>query len=119
MQHSFSNTAAAASYKEVKKILLLAPATNAGRLLIQKEIAKFRGEVYAVVGEKDNVVGADSAEFFCNLALNAKLRRHVVIPNCDHQFRGTVNGQIFGKAPFWAFAGDKTFPSLEVGPILY
>src|SRR3989344_1351842 len=46
-------------------------------------------------------------------------RHLVVLPNCDHQFRGRVNGQIMSKAPLWAFAGEATFPSPEGGTVLY
>ena len=44
-----------------------------------------------------------------------------MIPNCDHQFKGEVNGRIMSQAPFYAFAtGDKpAFPDPNGGIKLY
>lgn len=52
-------------------------------------------------------------------ASDARKKALVVIPDCDHQFQGLVNGKIMSKAPFWAFADDESFPSPEGGTILY
>jgi pimeloyl-ACP methyl ester carboxylesterase len=110
--------AVAGEYRAVKKILLMAPSTNAAQTIVKKRFPQFTGEVYIVVGEKDDV-SIDAAPYYYGLAKEAKRRELVVIPDCDHQFTGTINGQIMGKAPFWAFGGDTTFPSPEGGPILY
>ena len=111
--------AIAHEFDQVRKILLMAPAGNAGRKAITKGLQKFTGEVYISVGKNDLVVGPNSGQVFYDMATSASLRKLVMIPNCDHQFRGEVNGKIMSKAPFWAFAGDKTFPSPKGGIKLY
>jgi dienelactone hydrolase len=109
----------AADYPQIKKVLLLAPAVNAGKKAIEEAFGKFQGEVYIAVGEDDECVGKEAGEYFLALATNASKKRLVVIPNCDHQFQGPVNGRILSKAPFWAFADDASFPSPEGGVLLY
>lgn len=109
--------AVASSYPQVQKILLVAPSGDAGEYV--EKLKDFRGEVYIAIGDQDEVVGVEAGQFFYDLATNAKSRELVVIPKCDHQFRGETNGRIMSKAPLWAFAGDKTFPSPENGEKLY
>jgi dienelactone hydrolase len=111
--------AVAGEYKEVKKILLMAPSKDAAQTTVKKNFAKFKGEVYIVIGDKDDVVGPLAGKIYYDLAKKASRRELIVIPDCDHQFTGTVNGQIMGNAPFWAFANDKPTLSPEGGPILY
>lgn len=106
-------------YSCVKKILLVAPSTDAGVRAIRTGLGAFGGEVYVVVGENDEIVGKDSGLLFFELATGAKSRKLVAVPNCDHQFRGGINGRILSKAPLWAFAGDDSFPSPSGGIKLY
>lgn len=108
--------AIAADYDQVKKILLVAPSGDSGRI---QELKRFKGEVYITIGANDEIVGAQAGQFFYDLATNALRRKLEIISNCDHQFRGRVNGMIMSKAPLWAFAGDTTFPSPEGGKELY
>lgn len=109
----------AADYPQIKKILLLAPSVDAGKTPIEESFPRFQGEVYIAVGEYDECVGREAGDFFLALATGTRKKTLVVIPNCDHQFQGLVNGKIMSKAPFWAFAGDESFPSPEGGTILY
>ncbi|HEX9110750.1 MAG TPA: hypothetical protein VF845_04685 [Terriglobales bacterium] len=109
----------AADYPQIKKVLLLAPGVDAGKTAIEEAFGKFRGEVHIAVGENDECVGKEAGEYFLGLATGASKKTLVVIPNCDHQFQGLVNGKIISKAPFWAFADDQSFPSPEGGVILY
>lgn len=109
----------AADYPQIKKVLLLVPSVDAGKTAIEEAFSKFRGEVYIAVGQYDECVGREAGEYFLGLATGARKKSLVVIPNCDHQFQGLVNGKIMSKAPFWAFADDETFPSPEGGTILY
>ena len=109
----------AADYPQIKKILLLAPSVDAGKTSIEESFPRFQGEVYIAVGEYDECVGRKAGGFFLGLATGARKKTLVVIPNCDHQFQGLVNGKIMSKAPFWAFADDDSFPSPEGGTILY
>lgn len=92
---------------------------DAGKAAIEEAFGKFRGEVYIAVGEDDECVGREAGDYFLGLATGASKKTLVVIPNCDHQFQGSINGKIMSKAPFWAFADDESFPSPEGGVILY
>ena len=104
----------AAEYPQVTKILLMAPSGPHG-----DSLSKFSGDVYIAIGNNDTVVGSDSGGKYYELATGARTRQLVFINNCDHQFTGRVNGQIMSKAPLWAFAGDRTFPSPDGGIVLY
>jgi len=109
----------AIEYPLVKKILLMAPSGDAGKNLVESSLSKFEGEVYIAIGDRDEVVGTGAGKVFYDLATSAKKRELVIIPDCDHQFKGEINGKIMSKAPLWAFAGDETFPSAEGGIKLY
>ena len=106
-------------YAQVKKVLLIAPSVDAGKTAIEERFGRFREEVYIGVGEYDECVGKEAGEYFLGLATGARKKRLVIIPNCDHQFQGWINGKIMSKAPFWAFADDESFPSPEGGVPLY
>jgi dienelactone hydrolase len=110
--------AVAHEFSEVEKILLMAPAGDAGELLIEG-LPRFTGEVYAVVGDHDRVVGPQAADLFCAHASQASKKESVIIPYCDHQFKGEKNGKVLSLAPLWAFGDNDTFPSPEGGTILY
>ena len=109
----------AADYLQIKKILLVAPSVDAGKSAIEEGFPRFQGEVYIAIGEDDECVGKEAGDYFLKLATGATKKALVVIPNCDHQFQGWRNGKIMSKAPFWAFAGDQTFPSPDGGTVLY
>jgi dienelactone hydrolase len=109
----------AADYPQIKKVLLLAPSVDAGKDAIDEAFGKFRGEVYIAIGEDDECVGREAGNYFLGLATGARKKRLVVIPKCDHQFQGRINGKIMSKAPFWAFAADESFPSADGGMELY
>ena len=111
--------AVAGDYSAVEKILLMAPSGDVGQEAVERGLAKFRGEVYIAVGDKDEIVGPEAGRTFYDLATAAKVRKLVIVPNCNHQFFGEANGKIMSKAPLWAFAGDTTFPSPESGKVLY
>jgi fermentation-respiration switch protein FrsA (DUF1100 family) len=110
--------AVAADYPAVKKILLIAPAGDAGNRNVAN-LAHFRGEVFITVGAWDEVVGMHAGECFMELAKTATKKNLVIVPRCDHQFRGRKNGMILSKAPLWAFAEDAAYPSSEGGIALY
>ncbi|MFH0832652.1 MAG: hypothetical protein V1900_02965 [Candidatus Aenigmatarchaeota archaeon] len=109
--------AIAHEFEKVSRILLLAPSGDAGDSIVN--LGKYKGDVYITVGENDEIVGQEAGLFFYDMATGAKSRKLVIVPNCDHQFRGEINGMIMSKAPLWAFAGDKTFPNPECGIKLY
>lgn len=112
--------AVAHKYPQVGKILLMAPSGDAGQEAITKGLSQYTGECHIVIGENDELVGADAGRLFASLATAASMVRTAVIPDCDHQFRGELNGRIMSAAPLWAFlgkSGDK--PSPEDGIVLY
>ncbi len=111
--------AVAGDYSSVEKISLMAPSGDAGQDVIEKGLGKFTGEVYITVGDRDEIVGPQAGQIFYDIAHSARLRKLKIIPNCNHQFFGEVNGKIMSKVPLWAFASDNTFPSPEGGKKLY
>ena len=112
--------AGAALKSGAKKILLIAPSGDAAQDKVTASLAKYTGEVFITIGENDDTVGGErTGKAYLDMAKSARSKLLVVVPNCDHQFRGTENGKIMSKAPLWAFAGDTTFPSPDGGLILY
>lgn len=105
----------AANCPQIKKVLRLAPSVDAGKSAIEEAFGKFLGEVYIAIGQYDECVGREAGDYFLELATGARKKKLVVIPNCDHQFQGRIDGKIMSKAPFWAFAADDSFPSAEGG----
>ena len=112
--------ALASEFPSVEKILLVAPSGDAGARRIKESLPKYTGELYAVVGSHDEVVGAGAAEMFSSLAQRATVNRYYVVPDCDHQFRGETNGYIMSALPNWAFSlHGKGQPCQESGIRLY
>lgn len=105
-------------YPSVKKILLMAPSGDAGHEALEKGLSEYVGEIFIAVGANDEVVGAEVVKTFAH-HLKKTSAQCVIIPNCDHQFRGTKNGMIVSNAPIWAFIGGIEFPSHEGGIELY
>ena len=117
-----SSIAATASlYIEIPRILLYAPSGDIGEERVKQGLEYYRGEVYIVVGENDEVVGPEAGQIFYDLARMSPTRKLFLIPNCDHQFRGETNGRIMSQAPFYAFAtGERPdFPNPNGGIKLY
>lgn len=117
----FAAAVVAERLRQVRSILLLEPATPGTELtgsLPRPGLARFRGAVRIVVGDHD-AVGEKVGRSYHDAFTQASQKELVVIDRCDHQFKGTRNGQIMAKAPLWAFAGETTFPSPDGAPILY
>lgn len=124
MGFSAGSSAAAAiahEYPQVKKLLLMAPSGDMGPTEVKEGLNKFKGDVTIVIGEEDDIVGVEAGDKFFSLTTGARHKELIKIPNCDHQFRGEVNGRIMSEAPFYAFtAGIKlTFPDPKGGIKLY
>lgn len=111
--------AVAGEFPEIKKILLVAPSADADEQRIRSSLAKFQGDLCAAVGSHDIVVGTDAAEQFAALAPNAASKRTFVIPECDHQFRGEINGKILSALPLVAFTNRLSVPDPVAGIKLY
>jgi dienelactone hydrolase len=110
----------AAIHSGVARVLLIEPTAYAvERDRYHPELTSYRGEVYIVVGQGRDAIGERVGALYQDIFVGAKRCELVVIPDCDHQFRGKTNGQILSKAPLWAFAGENTFPSPEGGMELY
>lgn len=108
-------------YPAVTRILLGAPSGNMGLTRIADGLKRFRGEVYIMVGENDEVVGNWVGDVFYDLATAASHREHFLLPDCDHRFTGEANSRIMSEAPFYAFSksGKPEFPDPTGGVKLY
>ena len=108
-------------YPEVSKILLAAPAKGVGEEKLVEGLNKFTGAAYILVGDHDEVVSIDDCKQMYEALDHAKHRKLIVIPNCDHQFRGEENGRILSQAPFYAFDSGTMpkFPDPKAGIKLY
>ena len=112
--------AVAHKYPQVKKILLMAPSGDAGQEAVAEGLKQYTGECHIVIGENDEIVGVEAGNLFASMATAVSVVRSVIIPDCDHQFRGETNGRIMSAAPLWAFAGvGGERPSPEDGITLY
>ncbi len=113
--------AIAYEYERVARILLMAPGDNIGGRAVRNGLRHFAGEVFIVIGEQDENVKPEAGQRFYDLATGANIRKLFVIPDCDHNFRGEVNGRIMSEAPFYAFARGKRpkFPDPKGGMVLY
>jgi dienelactone hydrolase len=116
----FAAAVVGAENPNVEKILLMEPSASESLVgkLPRSALGRYEGEVYIVLGDHDGV-GSSVGWLYHDSFAKASPRKLTVIDNCGHQFTGKTNGQIMAKAPLWAFAGDKTFPSPEGGLVLY
>jgi pimeloyl-ACP methyl ester carboxylesterase len=103
--------AIASEYPEVAAILLYAPSGDMGQEAVRSGLKDFKGEVYIIQGENDEVVGPQAGKLFAGMATGAKHKELFMIPNCDHQFRGEANGRIMSEAPYYAFSKGTTRPT--------
>ena len=108
-------------YPEISKILIIAPAKGVGEQKLLEGLNRYSGEAYILVGDNDEVVSIDDCKQMYEALDHAKHREFIVIPNCDHQFRGEENGHILSQAPFYAFGDEKIadFPNPKAGIKLY
>ncbi|MBT3984990.1 hypothetical protein HOD38_03625 [archaeon] len=101
----------------VEKVLLIGPShayeAYRGRDAIFESFERFEGEVFITQGDRDGSTdGTYINQIARHLGTNSTF---ALVPGCDHDFRGARNDFIYSKTPFWAFAGDSTFPSPEGG----
>jgi pimeloyl-ACP methyl ester carboxylesterase len=81
--------AVASEFPAVKKVLLFAPAQRL-EALVRAQLPEYAGELYVVVGDRDEIVGADVDAWYRGLARKARFRS-CVLHDCDHNFRGALN----------------------------
>jgi len=109
----------ASQYSAIKKMLLIAPSYDADKTVLQRSMNRYKGELYIVIGDNDEVVLPEQAAWFYELAKKSKIRKFVELVSCDHAFNGFHNKDIVSKAPFWAFNGYEKFPHEEEMNKLY
>ncbi|MCB9881883.1 MAG: class I SAM-dependent methyltransferase [Planctomycetes bacterium] len=100
----------ASEFPAVDRILLVAPSLDVEWDVIEHGLRAFRGEVYIVIGDDDDVVSPCQARRFYEAACGARTRRLVEVSWCDHAFSGQYNQTLMRHAPLWAFGGDPEFP---------
>ncbi len=113
------SAAVAHAYPQVTKMLLISPSADVEPRVLKRALSKYLGELYITSGDNDYVVSPKAAGAILEWAEEAKVRKIITVPNCDHQFTGERNGRILSKAYLWAFKGDKTYPSPNGGIKLY
>lgn len=108
-------------YPKIKKILLIEPAPKVDEQGVIEGLGQYKGELYVVVGSEDEALGPEVGKQFIKVAVNTSKKEIFVIPNCDHQFKGEVNGRIMSEAPFYAFCDNPQikFPDPKGGIKLY
>jgi pimeloyl-ACP methyl ester carboxylesterase len=110
--------AMAADLPRVERMLLFAVSGDAGDEAVIDGLRRFSGDLFVVAGEADEVVRDAPARLFEH-ATAARSKQLVLLPDCDHQFKGERNGRIMGHAPLWAFADAEGFPDPALGIHLY
>jgi len=88
-----------------KKMLLLAPSYDSDKEKLKKNLNRYRGELYILVGDRDEVVLPEQVYWFFKEAKKAKVCKYVELISCEHPFIGEKNHQKLLKAPLWAFKG--------------
>lgn len=108
-------------YPKVIKILLTEPAIIFSGEHGVEGVKEYKGDVVIVVGKGDSAFGREIGDKFFEYFVNAKHKEIFEIPNCDHNFKGEVNGRIFSQAPIYAFKEKKKikFPNSKGGIKLY
>lgn len=96
----------ASAYEQVTKLVLTSPAPLRRHNKIEHMIGEFKGGVYVAIGEEDRVVPRDEAKDFYNLAINSARRTLNIIPNCDHEWSGEKNLELFIRLPGGMIASD-------------
>lgn len=105
--------AVAPHFPRVKKVLLASTYDSMGEHFYAG-LRAYHGEIYLAFGELDPPA-VMLAMLAPRLASNAGAVHSRSVPDCDHGFRGPLNGKILSKAYLWAFAGDDSFPSPDGG----
>ncbi|GEM_PF-1583710 len=100
----------ASEYKQVKKLLLMAPSYDSDKQMLIDSLNKFKGEIAVIAGDRDQIVFPSQVAWFYYRAINAKKRRFVELECCEHSFVGQHNRDILYNSPLWAFGDYNEFP---------
>jgi len=101
-------------YDAIKKLLLIAPSYDANKSVLQKSMNNYKGELYIVVGDRDEIVLPSQVAWFYFQAKKTKIKKFVELVSCEHSFNGISNKEIVSKSPFWAFKNCTDFPPEKV-----
>jgi len=108
-------------YPEVTKLLLTEPAIVFSGEHGVEGIREYKGEVIIVVGKGGYALGKEVGDIFYNYFISASHKEIFEIEDCDHSFKGEINGRILSEAPIYAFKeGSRIkFPDPKGGIKLY
>jgi len=108
-------------YPEVTKLLLTEPAIVFSGEHGVEGIREYKGEVTIVVGKGGYALGKEVGDIFYNYFISASHKEIFEIEDCDHSFKGEINGRILSEAPIYAFKeGSRIkFPDPNGGIKLY
>lgn len=99
--------ALAADFPAIDIILLVAPSFDVPKDAIASGLERFRGALYVLIGDQDEVVLPQQAFWFHENAVNARHREYVEVPSCGHFFERDHSRRILGLAPEWAFGSTR------------
>ena len=97
--------AALAGEYRPSRMLLVAPAGDAGPQRIIDGLKDYSGKLVLLVGERDEVVGRDSACLFDRLSPAAQPKEVHFVPDCDHFFTRPEHDQLLNETSLRVFAG--------------
>jgi len=107
-------------YPEVTKVLVINPFLNLD--VIKKDLKEclplYKGDLFVVIGENDTVIDPDTLGLIKASAQNVSNLKLEVIPNCDHQLKGSSNSHILSQLPEFYFLNKykvETFPNERNG----
>jgi len=102
--------AALAGHYQPQNMVLVAPAWNAGHFRVLAGLTKFTGDLFILVGEKDEMVGKEAGSLFAEYARTAWRKKVIVVPGCDHFFTGKDHDALLEEATLMALSGEKRRP---------
>ncbi len=97
----------AADFPAIDVILLVAPSFDIAKETIASGLERFRGALYVLIGDQDEVVLPQQAFWFYKNAVNARHREYVEVPSCGHFFKRDHSRRVLGLAPEWAFGSKR------------
>ena len=106
-------------FRDIKKVLLIAPADGVGIDNMRRGLKNYSGELYLIAGQEDEIEAGEVAQYLFENSEAAAKRLIKIIPNCDHYFSGKKNGQNLANSFIWAFGESDEFLRDKDGIVLY